>query len=147
MSEIIKLLRQLVTIDSINPDLVPGGAGEEKIARFIADWFERAGLEVVWDEPAPGRPNVIGIVRGTGGGRSLLLNAHMDTVGVAGMERPHEPSIIGGRLYGRGAYDMKAGLASIMYAAANARKLNLRGDVIVTAVSDEEYASIGTSSV
>jgi acetylornithine deacetylase len=147
MSEIINLLQQLVSINSINPDLVADGPGEGEIAGFVANWLTKAGLEVEIDEPKPGRPNVIGIVRGTGGGRSLLLNAHMDTVGVAGMERPHEPSIIGGRLYGRGAYDMKAGLASIMYAAANVRKLNLRGDVIVTAVSDEEYASIGTSSV
>jgi len=147
MSEIINLLQQLVSINSINPDVVADGPGEGEIAGFVANWLTKAGLEVEIDEPEPGRPNVIGIVRGTGGGRSLLLNAHMDTVGVAGMERPHEPSIIGGRLYGRGAYDMKAGLASIMYAAANARKLNFRGDVIVTAVSDEEYASIGTSSV
>src|SRR5215469_17104834 len=147
MSEIVELLRQLVAIDSINPDLVPGGAGEEKIARFVADWFERAGLEVVWDEAAPGRPNVVGVVRGTGGGRSLLLNAHMDTVGVAGMERPHNPRVEGNRLYGRGAYDMKGGLAAIMLAAAQARKLSLRGDVILTAVADEEYASIGTESI
>ena len=147
MSEITNLLQQLVSINSINPDLVADGPGEGEIAGFVANWLTKAGLEVEIDEPEPGRPSVIGNVRGTGGGRSLLLNAHMDTVGVAGMERPHEPSIIGGRLYGRGAYDMKAGLASIMYAAANARKLNLRGDVIVTAVSDEEYASIGTSSV
>ena len=147
MSELVELLRQLVAIDSINPDLVPGGAGEEKIARFVADWFERAGLEVVWDEPAPGRPNVIGIARGTGGGRSLLLNAHMDTVGVEGMERPHAPYIQDNRLYGRGAYDMKGGLAAIMAAGAAAKKRGLRGDVIVTAVADEEYASIGTSSI
>src|SRR5438067_5042844 len=147
MSEITNLLQQLVSINSINPDLVADGPGEGEIAGFVANWLTKADLEVEIDEPKPGRPNVIGIVRGTGGGRSLLLNAHMDTVGVAGMERPHEPSIIGGHLYGRGAYDMKAGLASIMYAAANARKLNLHGDVIVTAVSDEEYASIGTSSV
>ncbi len=147
MSEITNLLQQLVAINSINPDLVADGAGEGEIARFVANWLTRAGLEVEIDEPRPGRPNVIGIARGTGGGRSLMLNAHMDTVGVAGMERPHQASIVGNRLYGRGAYDMKAGLAAIMYAAANARKLNLPGDVIVTAVSDEEYASIGTSSV
>ena len=147
MSEITNLLQQLVAINSINPDLVADGAGEGEIARFVANWLTRAGLEVEIDEPRPGRPNVIGIARGTGGGRSLMLNAHMDTVGVAGMERPHQASIVGNRLYGRGAYDMKAGLAAIMYAAANARKLNLSGDVIVTAVSDEEYASIGTSSV
>jgi acetylornithine deacetylase len=147
MSEIVELLRQLVAIDSINPDLVPGGAGEEKIARFIAGWFQHAGLEVIWDEPVPGRPNVIGIARGTGGGRSLLLNAHMDTVGVVGMERPHDPFIQDNRLYGRGAYDMKGGLAAIMAAGADAKKRGLRGDVIVTAVADEEYASTGTASI
>ena len=147
MSEIIELLRQLVAIDSINPDLVPGSAGEEQIARFISDWFVRAGLEVVWDEPVPGRPNVIGIARGTGCGRSLILNAHMDTVGIVGMERPHEPFIQDNRLYGRGAYDMKGGLAAIMAAGAAAKKRALRGDVIITAVADEEFASIGTASI
>jgi acetylornithine deacetylase len=145
--ETTDLLRQLVAINSINPDLVTDGPGEGEIARFVAGWLERAGLEVKLDEPEPGRPNVIGIVRGSGGGRSLMLNAHMDTVGVAYMERPHEPVIEGNRLYGRGAYDMKGGLASIMVAAARAKRLSLRGDVILTAVSDEEFASIGTSSV
>src|SRR5215471_10374982 len=147
MSEITELLLQLVAIDSVNPDLVPGGAGEENIARFISNWFDRAGLEVVWEEVVPGRPNVIGIARGTGGGRSLLLNAHMDTVGIVGMERPHDPYIQNNRLYGRGAYDMKGGLAAIMAVGAAASKRSVRGDVIVTAVVDEEFASIGTASI
>jgi acetylornithine deacetylase len=147
MSEATELLRQLVAIDSINPDLVPGSAGEGEIAQFVANWLERAGVEVVLDEPAQGRPNVIGIVRGSGGGQSLLFNAHMDTVGVFGMERPHDPVIEGHRLYGRGAYDMKAGLAAILMTAAAARKRSLRGDLIITAVMDEEYASLGTSSI
>ena len=147
MSETTELLRQLVAINSINPDLVVGGPGEAEIARFVANWLEGRGVEVVIVEAQPGRPSVVGIVRGSGGGRSLLLNAHMDTVGVAGMERPHEPWIEGNRLYGRGAYDMKSGLAAIMMAAAQAGELQLRGDVIVTAVADEEFASIGTSSV
>ncbi len=147
MSEITDLLLKLVAIDSINPDLVPGSAGEENIARFISNWFERAGLEVVWEEVASGRPNVIAIARGTGGGRSLLLNAHMDTVGIIGMEHPHDPYIQNNRLYGRGAYDMKGGLAAIMAAGSAARKHSLRGDVIVTAVVDEEFASIGTASI
>ncbi len=147
MSEIAELLAQLVAIDSINPDLVPGGAGEGEIARFVANWLEHAGLEVELDEPAPGRPSVVGIARGNASGRSLILNAHMDTVGIAGMERPHDPVVQGNRLYGRGAFDMKGGLAAIMLAAAAAKKRGLRGDVILTAVSDEEYASIGTSSI
>lgn len=147
MSEIATLLQHLVAIDSINPDLVPGGAGEREIAHFVANWLDRAGVEVTLDEPVPGRPSVIGIVRGTGGGRSLLLNAHMDTVSINGMQRPHEPVIEGNRLYGRGAYDMKGGLAAIMVATAQAKKLPIRGDVILTAVADEEYASLGTQSI
>jgi acetylornithine deacetylase len=147
MNEIASLLGELVAIDSINPDLVVGGAGEAAIARFVANWLERAGLAVEIDEPVPGRPSVVAIARGTGGGRSLMLNAHMDTVGVAGMERPHDPVVQGSRLYGRGAFDMKGGLAAIMFAAAAAKNQQLRGDVILTAVSDEEYASIGTASI
>ncbi len=143
----VTLLSELVAINSINPDLVPGAPGEREIARFVAEWMEGAGLEVFLDEAAPGRISAIGIAHGTGGGRSLMLNAHTDTVGVAGMENPHEPRIEGQRLYGRGAYDMKGSLASILIAAAKAGELGLRGDVIVTAVCDEEFASIGTASV
>jgi acetylornithine deacetylase len=146
-SELTDLLRQLVAIDSVNPDLVPGGAGEAQIAAFIAEWLGRAGLEVTIDEPVPGRPSVIGIARGTGGGQSLMLNAHVDTVGVAGMERPHDPYVEDGRLYGRGAFDMKGSLAAIMMVGKAAAARGLRGDVIVTAVADEEYASIGTAGV
>ncbi len=146
-SDVETLLRQLVAIDSVNPDLVPGGAGEAAIARFVAEWLREAGLEVTLDEPAPGRPSVVGVARGTGGGRSLLLNAHLDTVGVTGMEHPFEPRVEDGRLYGRGAYDMKGGLAAIMLAAAEARRCGVRGDVLVTGVADEEYASIGTASL
>jgi acetylornithine deacetylase len=141
------LLSELVAIDSVNPELVAGGAGEAEIARFVAGWCERAGLEVELIDAAPGRPSVVATARGSGGGASLMLNAHTDTVGVEGMEAPHEPRIEGNRLYGRGAYDMKASLAAIMLAGARAAELGLRGDVIVTAVCDEEFASIGTQSV
>ena len=142
-----QLLSDLVAINSINPDLVPGAPGEGEIARFIAGWLERAGLEVRVEEVRPGRPNVVGIARGTGGGRALLLNGHMDTVGVTGMAEPFKPRLIEGRLYGRGAYDMKAGLAACMVAAAEAQRHNLRGDVIVTAVMDEEHAGLGTLAI
>lgn len=147
MSDVTDLLSQLVAIDSVNPDLVPGGAGEGELARFVASWLERAGLEVVLQETAPGRPNVIAAVKGTGGGRALMLNAHMDTVGYAGMERPLEPYVDGNRLYGRGAFDMKGSLAAIMLAAAELAKSPPRGHVLVTAVTDEEYASLGTAAV
>ncbi|HLF75621.1 MAG TPA: ArgE/DapE family deacylase, partial [Anaerolineales bacterium] len=142
--EIEELLSDLVSINSINPDLVPGSPGEAEIARYIAQWLERAGLEVQLVESVPGRPNVVGIARGNGGGRTLMLNGHMDTVGVAGMTDPHQPVIKDGRLYGRGSYDMKGGLAACMLAIAEAKKQSLRGDVVFTAVIDEEYASVGT---
>jgi acetylornithine deacetylase len=146
-AEARELLSRLVAIDSVNPDLVPGGAGEAEIARFVAGWCEEAGLEVAVQEAAPGRPNVVAVARGTGGGRSLLLNGHLDTVGVAGMERPHQPVVEGSRLYGRGAYDMKGGVAAAMLATAAAGRLRLRGDVVLTAVADEENASLGTAAV
>jgi acetylornithine deacetylase len=146
-SSLTELASELVRIDSVNPELVPDGAGEGEIARFVASWLDEAGLETVTEEVAPGRFNVVGVARGGGGGRSLLLNAHMDTVGVAAMESPFEPRVEDGRLYGRGAYDMKASLAAIMIAGAEAANAGLRGDVLVTAVCDEEVASIGTAAV
>ncbi|MBX7214062.1 MAG: M20/M25/M40 family metallo-hydrolase [Thermoflexales bacterium] len=141
------LTAQLVAIESINPDLVPTGSGEARVAAFIAAWAQRHGLEAMIEEAAPGRPNVIVIARGTGGGRTLMLNGHIDTVGVAGMREPFTPRVEGGRLYGRGAFDMKASVAACLITALRARALRLRGDVIVTAVSDEEYASIGTQAI
>jgi acetylornithine deacetylase len=147
MRDVAALLADLVAIDSVNPDLVPGGAGEGAIAAFIAQWCRAAGLTVHLNEVQPNRPNVIAIAQGTGGGRSFLLNGHTDTVGVAGMPNPHRPVLRDGRLYGRGAYDMKCGLAACMLAIAEAHKLNLRGDVIFTAVMDEEFAGAGTLDV
>lgn len=151
MSATNQLTQLLVAIDSVNPDLVPGAAGEGEIAQFVADWLTKAGIEVQIDEAAPNRPNVIGIVRGTARGtnrgKSLMLNAHMDVVGVAGMSDPFVPRIADGKLYGRGAYDMKGSLAACMVVAERAKSMDLAGDLIFTAVVDEEYASIGTASV
>jgi acetylornithine deacetylase len=146
-SDARSLLADLVAIDSVNPRLVPGGAGEAEIARFVAGWLEQRGLEVQLSDAEPGRPNVIGRALGRGGGRTLLLNAHMDVVGVEGMTDPFRPRVEGDRLYGRGAYDMKAGLAAIMVAAARAAGEGLAGDVIVAAVCDEEFASAGAYAV
>jgi acetylornithine deacetylase len=147
-SAVAELVGALVAIDSVNPDLVSGGAGEAEIASFVAGWLRDAGLDVTLDEPAPGRVSVVGAVpSGRGSGRSLMLNAHLDTVGVEGMQRPHEPEVRDGRLYGRGAYDMKGSLAAIMLAAARYAREPGRGTLIVTAVADEEYASIGTQAV
>ena len=147
MSSLTDLTTELVRIDSVNPDLVADAAGEDEIARFVAAWLQEAGLEVETEEVSPGRFNVVGVARGSGGGRTLLLNAHMDTVGVAGMEDAFGARAENGRLYGRGAYDMKASLAAIMLAGAEAMNAGLRGDVLVTAACDEEVASIGSAAL
>jgi acetylornithine deacetylase len=147
MEDARALLAELVSIASINPDLVPGGSGEAEIAGYVAGWLERAGLEVEQSEALPGRPNVVGRARGGGGGRTLLLNAHMDVVGVDGMQHPFAPQVEGDRMYGRGAYDMKSGLASALLACREAHAAGLSGDVVVAAVADEEHASIGVQEV
>ncbi len=147
MTELATLLSDLVAINSVNPDLVQGGAGEGDIADYIANWGRGASLDVHVQQAAPNRPNVILIARGGGGGKSLMLNAHTDTVGVSDMESPFQPIIRDGRLFGRGAYDMKSGLAAGMLALKAACDMNLRGDVMLSAVVDEEYGSIGAEAL
>jgi acetylornithine deacetylase len=142
-SDLIALLSSLVAADSVNPSLVAGGAGERQIATVIEGWARDAGLVSERLEATPGRPSVLVRAHGTGGGRTLLLCGHIDTVNVEGMSEPHTPRIDGGRLYGRGAYDMKAGVAAALIAAREASRLGLAGDVVVAAVADEEHASLG----
>jgi acetylornithine deacetylase len=144
MNESIALLENLVGIDSVNPSLVPDGAGETEIANFIKTWLQTRGFETHWLENTPGRPSVVGVLKGSGGGKSLMLNGHIDTVTLAGNPDGTSPRIENGKMFARGAYDMKCGVAAMLVAASRASKLNLRGDVIVACVSDEEYASIGS---
>jgi acetylornithine deacetylase/succinyl-diaminopimelate desuccinylase-like protein len=142
---VVDLLQRLVATDSVNPSLVPGGAGEGAIAGVVAEWARSAGLEASVLEATPGRPSVVVRARGTGGGRTLMLCGHVDTVGVEGMASPHVPRVEGDRLHGRGAYDMKAGIAAALVACAEAGPL--AGDVVVAAVADEEHASLGVQEV
>lgn len=142
-SDLTALSSSLVAADSVNPSLVAGGAGEREIATLIEAWARDAGLEAERLEDTPGRPSVLVRARGTGGGRTLLLCGHIDTVNVDGMSDPHTPRIDRDRLYGRGAYDMKAGVAAALIAAREASRLGLAGDLVVAAVADEEHASLG----
>lgn len=146
--ELAELTAQLVSIESVNPDLVPGGAGESKIATFCERWLAERGLEVQRLESRQGRPSIVAIARGTGGGRSLMLNGHYDTVTLSGYDGdPLDPLVRGDRLYGRGSYDMKSGVAAAMLAAARARQWRLSGDVLLACVADEEHGSLGTEEV
>jgi acetylornithine deacetylase len=141
--ELVDLLSRLVAIDSVNPSLVEGGAGEVEIAAFVDRWARDAGLSSEVLCTTPGRPSVVVRARGTGGGRTLLLCGHLDTVNVEGMDAPFAPRIDGDRLHGRGSYDMKAGVAAALTACRDAAALGLRGDVVVACVADEEHASLG----
>ena len=147
VDDLQRLICELVAIESVNPDLVASGRGETAIAEFVSNWLRAEGLTVEIVEPVKGRPSVVGVLHGSGGGRRLMLNAHLDTVGAGGMERPFDPVVKDGRIYGRGACDMKASLAAILITAREAAKLHLKGDLLVTAVADEEVASLGTSAV
>ncbi len=143
----VGLARALVRADSRNPLLVPGGPGEGEAARLLAGVLEAWGFRVELHEVAPGRPNVVARV-GTGGANALLFNGHLDVVGVDGMRHaPFDAEEREGRIYGRGAADMKAGVAAMCAAAALAADDLTHGEVIVAAVVDEEFASAGTRAL
>jgi acetylornithine deacetylase/succinyl-diaminopimelate desuccinylase family protein len=145
----IRLLRELVAINSVNPTLVTGAPGEREIADAIATVMRRIGLDVSVEDAGDGRPNVVGVLEGRAPGRSLMLCGHTDTVGVAGMTDPFNPIERDGRLFGRGAQDMKAGVAAMIDAA---RVIVDRGGMpsgrlVVAAVVDEEHSSIGADAL
>ncbi len=146
MSSAADLLGELVAADSTNPTLEPGGAGEAATAAILAARMRAAGLEVDEWDAAPGRPNVVGRLRGVGGGRSLMFCGHTDVVGAdADAFVPH---VRDGRMHGRGTNDMKGGIAACMAAVERLTAgPRLRGDVLLAWVIDEEWASLGAESL
>lgn len=149
MDPTVRLLKQLVSIDSVNPSLVPGAVGEALIARALAEELRQIGLSVEIQEAAPGRPNVVGVLEGRAPGRSLMYCGHIDTVGVAGMTRPFDPAEREGRIYGRGSQDMKSGVAAMVGAArvvAESGGLDA-GRLVIACVADEEHASVGAEAL
>ncbi len=149
MDSVIRLARDLIAIDSVNPSLVPGGAGEAAVAGRIAAALRAGGIDVELTDVAPGRPNVVGVVEGPAPGRALLLCGHTDTVGVEGMTAPFDPVVRDGRLHGRGSQDMKSGVAAMVDAAVEAARSGglRRGRLVVAAVADEEHASAGAEAL
>ncbi|NWG18073.1 MAG: ArgE/DapE family deacylase [Chloroflexi bacterium] len=140
-------LKEMVQINSINPGLSQGGAGEGAVAGWLSRTCKELGLDVRLQETAPGRSNVLARWPGSGGGKSLLLTGHTDVVGVENMTgNPFDARVENGRLYGRGALDMKGGLASILGAVAALRAMAFQpaGDLWLGFVTDEEYKSSGT---
>ncbi|MFW9813845.1 MAG: ArgE/DapE family deacylase [Candidatus Thorarchaeota archaeon] len=149
-SILLSRLRELVAIESINPSLVEGGSGERMVADYIGECLEAMGAKVTFQRFDKDRVNVIGVLRGEGDGRTLMLNGHMDTVGVSGMEMdPFDPIYKDGKVFGRGAFDMKASLSSMLavgdaFLHANPKP---KGNLILAFVADEEYASRGTEAL
>lgn len=146
VAEAEALLRELVAIESVTPWLIPGAAGEAAVADYIRRWLADLPVEVVLEDVEPGRPNVIVRLRGTGGGPTLCLNAHHDTVGYENWkDRALVAERQGDRLIGLGAADDKAGVAVALLALREiAAGPRLRGDLELVMVCDEEGASIGT---
>ena len=145
--ELQDLLLALIAVDSQNPSLVSGADGEGAIADLITGWGGRAGLDVERIESTPGRPSLLITAHGTApaDAPSLLLCGHLDTVGTG--EAGLVPHVEGDQVHGRGAYDMKSGVAAALVAMREAVRRRAPGDILLAAVADEEYASLGIRDV
>jgi len=150
VAEVEDLLSALVRIDSVTPSLISNAAGEGAIASFIRDWLAGTGADVTLEEVAPGRPNVLARLHGAGGGRSLCLNAHSDTVGYANWaDRALRPERAGDHLVGVGVADDKSSCAIALLAMREivASGGRLSGDLVVACTVDEEALSLGTTDL
>lgn len=141
--EAIEIVQKLVSI----PSHWAQSDREKPIAEHIKSIFEKEGIECYFQEVYPGRPNIIGVLRGTGEGKSVMLNGHIDTVPPFGMDKPFDAKIKNNRIYGRGSTDMKSGVGMMFYAMILLKRSNikLKGDVYFAGVIDEDAAgSAGT---
>ena len=146
---VVDLTRQLVAFDSVNPGLVPGAVGEGPIAQFVADRLSGSGFEVrlVPALSDPRRMSVIAVRDGSRPGRTVVLNGHLDTVGVEGMAEPFTARIDGDRMFGRGTSDMKGGVAGLVIAAEQLVAAGAPGRLVLALVADEEDAGLGAATV
>ncbi|MGI9627288.1 MAG: ArgE/DapE family deacylase [Longimicrobiales bacterium] len=142
----VELTQRLVRTPSVNPALEEGGAGEEAVARLAAGWLDDWGYQVDLTKLSADRYNVVARRRRSDG-PTLLLNGHLDTVGIGGMKEPFSGSLEGRRLHGRGACDMKAGVACALSTAGRLAKEDFEGELIVALTADEEHASLGMQAL
>ncbi len=145
----IDLLAKLVAVDSCNPSLVPGAAGEGDIVRLLAERLAVAGFAttIVCPPEQAQRPSLVALAPGPVDAPIVVLCGHLDTVGVAGMDDPFTPRIEGRRLYGRGAADMKGGIAALVVAAEHLVATGAPVRAVLALVADEEDANLGSEAV
>jgi acetylornithine deacetylase len=142
-ADVTAMTRALVATPSVNPKMEAGATGEAAIASLVAGWLEAWGYAVELVEVEPGRPSVLARLE-RGAGRSLILNGHLDTVGVSGMRvPPFEARVEDGRVWGRGAADMKGGVAALLIAARDAAAGQFTGTLTVALTADEEESGLG----
>lgn len=155
VEDAVGLTQTLTQINSSNSTLsVTDGVGETEIANWLASWFAHRDIEYHWIEKVTERPSIVGVLRGSGGGKSLMFNGHTDTVSLSSYEADPLSGSIQMKndkevIVGRGCLDMKGGLAAALAALAVTKASGRvpRGDIIVAAVSDEEDASQGTQDL
>jgi len=148
----LKLLEDLVAIESVNPTLVPGARGEQRAAEHVREFLRANGIAADLEEAAPGRPNVVAILgsaRHESAKPALMIVAHIDTVGAGDMREPFTPRVRDGKMYGRGALDIKSGVAAMCAAAVEIVRegAHLARPVMIACVVDEECNSIGTEAL
>ena len=152
----VNLLRDLVAIESVNPTLVPGARGEAAASEFLCKFLRERGIPAELEEATPGRPNVVALLSFPNASKqisekqsaALAILAHIDTVGAGDMPDPFTPHEREGRLYGRGALDIKSGVAAMCAAAIAARDTGaIQKPLLIAAVVDEECDSIGTEAL
>lgn len=149
----LKLLEHLIAIDSVNPSLVHGASGEQHVAEQVHKFLRENGVAAELEEAAPRRPNVVAHIGPSSAKPALMFVAHIDTVGAGDMREPFTPRVRDGRLYGRGALDIKSGVSAMCAAAVSIARevaggaLRLVRPFVIAAVVDEECNSIGTEAL
>lgn len=147
----VELLRALIAIPSVNPfdDPAAKDTRELEIADYYQATMDDLGLLTSRRDVIEGRPNIFGRIKGRGDGPCIMLAGHLDTVGVVGYQDPFDPVIKGGRVYGRGSCDMKAGLAAFIEVARTLlhNDIELAGDLLIAGIADEEHHMIGSREI
>ncbi len=148
-ARVVQILRDLVAIDSVNPALPGGRQGEAEVARYVADFCCRLGLDVSFQEVLPGRANVIARLDVPGARRTLLYESHLDTATMEGYPDALDPRLADGRVYGRGSCDTKGGLAGMLHALEllQAQRGELECNVVLAGAVDEEHLMRGSAAL